>query len=460
MTAPVAPAVLDAVAAWLPQARWFADKDRLARGLRVAEAIPLPGIGVVLLVDVTGGRAPYVVPAAADGTDVAATPEFARWVLDTTFTGACVAGASGRVVGRVVGAEVKAPAGVPEVAVMGADASNTSCRVRLGDVAYATKLIRRCRAGVQPEVEVGAFLAEQTSWRGTPRLLGHIDYRPADGGPATTLATVHAFAPGCVGAWDALLSLVRDGGLDGPHGRRVLAIVDAVAAVTAEMHAALASRADVPAFAPEVPTTAARRGFADRLAAHADEVCRMVTADAAHAEAPLADRLRAVAGRVADLRARLSVAATIEDAAAWIRVHGDYHLGQVLLDDRDQPLVIDFEGEPGRSLEERRVKTTACKDVAGMCRSFDYLLRCATREGGPAYRAEASRELQRRFVAGYERRVAGQRWWPARPADAEALLAASILDKAVYELAYEIRNRPDWVEVPLAAVEALLYPPA
>jgi trehalose synthase-fused probable maltokinase len=153
------------------------------------------------------------------------------------------------------------------------------------------------------------------------------------------------------------------------------------------------------------------------------------------------------------------VVAEIDAAAAWIRVHGDYHLGQVLLDGRDRPLVIDFEGEPGRSLEERRAKTTACKDVAGMCRSFDYLLRCAARDGGPAYRAEESRGLQRRFVAGYARCAAAKSWWPARAADADALLAASMLDKAIYELAYEIRNRPEWVEVPLAAVETRLTSP-
>jgi trehalose synthase-fused probable maltokinase len=189
-------------------------------------------------------------------------------------------------------------------------------------------------------------------------------------------------------------------------------------------------------------------------------VCRQIAAYAADADTPLADRLRAVAGCAANLRSRLMAVAEIDAGAAWIRVHGDYHLGQVLLDGHDRPLVIDFEGEPGRSLEERRAKTTACKDVAGMCRSFDYLLRCAARDGGPAYRADESRGLQRRFVEGYARRVAGQEWWPTRPADADSLLAASMLDKAVYELAYEIRNRPDWIEVPLAAVEALLYPPA
>ena len=491
MTDSVAPAVLEALAGWLPQARWFADKDLLTRGLHVADAIPLSGIGVLLLVDVAGedrtsGKPPgavkpsarqtveadgfpslakdehrYLIPVNAAMTDdVAATPAFARWLLDTVFAGVSIAGTAGRVEGRGVGGVPSLSAGVPDVSLMGVDASNTSCRVRVGETAYATKLIRRCRAGVQPEVEVGAFLAEQTSWRGTPRLQGWLDYLPADGGPATTLATVHAFAPGCVGAWDALLGLVRRGGLDSPHGQRVLAIADALAIVTAEMHAALASRANVPAFAPEIPTAAARRGFAESLAAHAAEVCHTIAAYAASTDAPLAGRLRAVADRAADLRARLAAAAEIDDGAAWIRVHGDYHLGQVLLDGRDQPLVIDFEGEPGRSLDERRAKTTACKDVAGMCRSFDYLLRCAARAGGPAYRPEDCDRLQRRFVEGYVRRVAGQGWWPARAADAEALLAASMLDKALYELAYEIRNRPNWIEVPLAAVEALLYPPA
>jgi len=117
-------------------------------------------------------------------------------------------------------------------------------------------------------------------------------------------------------------------------------------------------------------------------------------------------------------------------------------------------LVIDFEGEPGRSLEERREKTSAAKDVAGMCRSFDYLLRHVARSTGRPYVAAELARLEDHYLGSYRAVAAGQPWWPADPDAAAALLAIFRLDKAIYELAYELGNRPDWIEVPLAAVEA------
>ena len=135
-------------------------------------------------------------------------------------------------------------------------------------------------------------------------------------------------------------------------------------------------------------------------------------------------------------------------------MHGDYHLGQVLVDESAQRVMpIDFEGEPTRPLAERRRKTSAAKDVAGMLRSFDYLVAHVDRlhgagHGDPAALAEA-------FLAAYRRGAAGATWWPADADEERRLLAAFTLDKAVYELAYELANRPDWVEVPLGALERL-----
>jgi maltokinase len=455
MTSQPSDELATAIAGRLQQARWFAGKGRGIGAVALVDAIPLPDAVTLALVEVStaGESSRYVMPVAAAGADVAATPAFARWLIDTVWSGATHAGERGRVVGHAVGTLPEIPAVSPAVAVIGPDASNTSLCVTVGDAAFAVKLMRRCRPGIQPEVEVGSFVAEQTSWRGTPRLCGWIDYEPADGDPAATLATIHEFATGCDAAWDRLLGLVR---AEGSGSLRLLTLVDALASVTAEMHAALTSRADTPAFAPVVPTAADRHAQARGLSAHADDVCRLIADPGPHVTAAVATRLRAVAARRVELIARLEAGADIDSGAVHIRLHGDYHLGQVLLTPDDQPLVIDFEGEPGRSLDERRMKTSAAKDVAGMCRSLDYLLRCAEREGGPAYAAADAANLQRRYVAGYARRVSGQPWWPARPADADAVLAAYIFDKALYELAYELRNRPDWIEVPLAAVEALL----
>jgi maltokinase len=447
-----------AIAGRLPAARWFAGKGRGIDAVSLVDAIPLPDAATLAIVEVASGgeSARYVVAVDAGAADVVTTPAFARWLIDTAWAGAAQAGERGRVVGHAVGDLPRLSAGRPTVAIIGPDASNTSCRVTVGGATFAVKLVRRCRAGIQPEVEVGAFLAERASWRGTPRLCGWLDYEPADGGPATTLASVHEFAPGCDVAWDRLLGLVRT---EGDASPRLLTIVDALAGVTADMHAALASRTDVAAFAPYFPTAADLHAQAGSLAAHADAVCRLIAEPGPDVVPEIAARLRAVASRRGDLVSRLEAVVELDSGAAAIRVHGDYHLGQVLLTPRDQPLVIDFEGEPGRSLDERRAKTSACKDVAGMCRSLDYLLRCAARDGGPTYAAVNAANLQQRYVAGYASRVSGYPWWPSRAADAESLLAAYVLDKALYELAYELQNRPDWIEVPLGAVESLLDHP-
>jgi hypothetical protein len=159
-----------AIAGRLPQARWFAGKGRGIGAAALADAIPLPDAVTLALVEVStaGESSRYVMPVAAAGADVAATPAFARWLIDTVWSGATHAGERGRVVGHAVGALPKLPAVSPAVAVIGPDASNTSLCVTVGDAAFAVKLMRRCRPGIQPEVEVGAFVAERTSWRPRP----------------------------------------------------------------------------------------------------------------------------------------------------------------------------------------------------------------------------------------------------------------------------------------------------
>jgi maltose alpha-D-glucosyltransferase/alpha-amylase len=124
----------------------------------------------------------------------------------------------------------------------------------------------------------------------------------------------------------------------------------------------------------------------------------------------------------------------------------------------EQPgvLVIDFEGEPGRTLAERREKTAAAKDVAGMCRSFDYLLRHVAKSTGRPYVAADLERLETRYLDAYREGAAGQSWWPADREAADGLLTVFKLDKAIYELSYELNNRPAWIDVPLAAIEEAL----
>lgn len=478
MSGPTADDLAGRIADWLPAARWFAGKGSGPTQVAIADETTLTEAGVILaLVDARsdGDAGRYCVPVTAgDGADAAATAGFCHWLLATVLEGGGVAGWAGRFAGFRVAGEATgpgsvdggeaprlelSPASLGDLAVepLGGDASNTSLLVTVGGGAVAVKLIRRCQAGTQPEVEVGRFLAAEAGWQETPPLLGWLAYEPADGSPPRVLATVHTYLAGCRTAWEAVGELVAAGGLRGPAGESLRSCIATIGRLTGEMHAALASRPDLPAFAPATPRPATCVAEAAGMAAHARSVLARVAARAASAPPPLAHRLTSVAAAAERLANGFSAVADPAAMPAMIRVHGDYHLGQMLIREADgRVFPIDFEGEPSRPLAERRAKTSPAKDVAGMCRSFDYLLRHAARSGGPAYSSEDLATLEGVFLEAYESVAAGQSWWPADRAVADRLLAAWKLDKAIYELGYELDNRPDWAEVPLAAVEAYL----
>ena len=466
----------------LPTTRWFADKAARIAAVTLHDRISLPGDATVELaladVRLTGHDAParYALVVGPDGVDAAATPASARGLLDIMLAGATLAGRDGRFIGHRTGHVTAAACLVPDgevtVSPLGGDASNTSLVVRSPAANWIIKLFRRCRTGIQPEVEVGDFFAA-ASWHGTPRLCGWLEYAAADASAA--IATVHEFAPGCTTGWDRLVGLLtvaagKSDGLAGAAGDTALALVAALGRTTGEMHRALASRPDLPAFAPEPVSAAGRQATAARMRGHAEQVFALIASKLTEFEPAIARRLAAVLAARAGLVRRFEDFSNVALSTNTIRVHGDYHLGQVLVAEHDNKslvaeqcdkplvaehgvLVIDFEGEPGRSLAERREKTAAAKDVAGMCRSFDYLLRHVAKSTGRPYAAADLQRLEDCYLDAYREVAAGQPWWPADREAAGQLLAVFKLDKAIYELAYELNNRPDWIDVPLAAVE-------
>jgi trehalose synthase-fused probable maltokinase len=446
----------DRIAAWLPTARWFAAKGNAIAAVAVADQAELPGgitLAIVEVASAGGERSRYAVPVDREGRDAALTPAFAGWLVETALGAGAKTTARGAFEGHAAHSSALRGFQTPAVAPLGGDASNTSMLVRTSGAAYAVKLLRRCREGIQPEVEIGEFLVECAPWDGTPRLRGWLEHR--GDGAATAIATVHDFAPGCTSAWDRLVALCGAGGLAGPHREKILGIVAALGRATAGMHRALGSRTDRAAFAPEPATAAGRSAAAARMAGHAREVFKLAAARLPQLPVELGRHLAAMLDHRERLLAGLEALAGLPATASDIRVHGDFHLGQVLVGPDDaRILVIDFEGEPGRSLAERRSKTSACKDVAGMCRSFDYLLRHVARTTGADYRAHDLALLEQTYLDAYREIARGHAWWPTATAEADGLLAAYTLDKAIYELAYELRNRPDWVEVPLAALVA------
>ena len=464
--------ILAAVAGWLPAARWFADKDVQvdASKLELVEEVTLAtdeaAIDLrLLLVKLAGEsqRSCYVVPvrrlpgaASSSFLDDATSSAFASWLLHLISWEGELAGRHGRLVGRRTATGDSLHLGDRPLTVvpLGGDASNTSLLVAAADdsdpgLPVLIKLIRRYRTGIQPEVEIGSFLA-RAGFAGSPPLLGWLEYQPADGaGESGVMATVHAGLAGTESLWDYLCDRSQQADC---QPQELTAIAADLGRLTAAMHAALAGQNHHAAFQPQQPTTADAEALSRAMVEHADAVL----ADLADAcPAILRPRVIAVLAKQASIAECLRRVGQQPLTASFIRVHGDYHLGQVLINPATQRLwVIDFEGEPSRSLAQRRAKTSSCKDVTGACRSFDYLARHIARQ--PGSRPLAAEPLTAAFLATYTTAAADQCFWPTDPDEAARLLDAFTLDKAIYELAYELHHRPDWLEVPLAAIERLL----
>ena len=308
---------------------------------------------------------------------------------------------------------------------IGVEQSNVS--IMFGDT-LILKFYRRLRAGLQPEVEVAQFLTETAGFANTPTFLGSVEHRTADG-EATVLAAAFGFVRNQGDAWEVLTSaLARDldelDGFVGEDGVREeqpsfgypLIIGELLGRRTAELHRALAAETDDPAFAVEPITARDVKAWTKEAA---DDVAAMLKSLAA-ARDRLDDEARATADAVLgakdDLLARTRAAGGLTPSGGRSRIHGDYHLGQVLMVQTDV-MIIDFEGEPRRSLEQRRAKTSPLRDVAGMLRSIDYAAAAVLDPHGgvaqPDHEGAADRAAQwrdqttRQFLEAYEAAIAG-----------------------------------------------------
>ncbi|SMF57446.1 trehalose synthase /maltokinase [Tistlia consotensis] len=339
------------------------------------------------------------------------------------------------------------------------------------------KLYRRLRAGEQPDVEVARFLTETAGYPNTPALLGSIDVVEGEGEP-TTLVAAFAFVPNQGDAWGVVAAaLERDleeqalrqpdaetpaepEGFDFP-----LELGPLLGRRTAELHRALAAPTDDPAFACE-PLT---RADLKRWSREAQAEARAMLSKLQGARDRLPEAAQAEVRRLLELKGRLThrlkAVAELAPSGARSRIHGDYHLGQILVAQNDL-VVIDFEGEPGRSLSERRLKSSPLRDLAGLLRSLDYAAATAASrysqrlgidQEAVARRARLWRDRTTSAVlASYRETIAGAPTWPEDPALGEGLLELFLLQKAVYEIGYELANRPAWLSVPLAGLIDLL----
>jgi maltose alpha-D-glucosyltransferase / alpha-amylase len=424
--------------------------------------------------------------------DAVGDTSFGPSMLALMFDERALAGSHGELVGAWFRArEEGAPDPTLPQRISAAEQSNSS--VLFGST-FMFKLLRVAAEGPSMEYEMGRFLASHAGgYRGAPRLVGAIEYR-VPGREATTLATLFNFVPNQGDAWQLTLDALDgyferrrsdDARGDAPspssRGAALLATAAELPAPpltdwigpylgqarllgvrTAELHQVLACERGDPLFAPQPFDLAHQRSLLDSANAQLSRVCERMRAQLPTLPAqsrPLVEELLGAQPAIALALARI---AERELDALRIRAHGDYHLGQVLWTGQDF-VAIDFEGEPARPLAQRRFKQCPLRDVAGMLRSFDYasataLRRSATsddamRRAAP-WASEWTSWVSAAFLAGYREVLDGSSLLPGAAADLELLLEFYLLEKCIYEIGYELDNRPTWLEIPIRGLLA------
>jgi maltokinase len=455
MTDLLAPLPEDALREWFVPQRWFGSKASEVAHLNVLESFTLRAEAPQLVLALIEARFPqgthevYQVPIgirpAAEGWserviaevggntyyDALADPAHARELLHLMRAGADVQAGEGMLAFRWSGSAGEG--GTVDVRPVGVEQSNSS--IVFGE-ALILKAFRRVEPGVNPELELLRFLSERDFPHIAP-IAGWFQYdgRLMD----ATLGVLQEYLAGAQDGWElALDALASD-----PEA--FLRRLHALGTVTGELHTALGSEASDPAFAPEQPSTEA----ISILTATIDEEIERI-----FVELPDDAAIEPIRGRGQDVQERLQMLAAVGAGGRVIRTHGDYHLGQTMLAERGW-VILDFEGEPARPISQRRLKRSPLRDVAGMLRSFSYaaagsrILRGSAPPEGWEDRARAT------FLDGYFQAV-DPALLPPGDEGTRKMLSIFELEKAVYELRYELNNRPDWVAIPVAGIVRLL----
>jgi len=549
---------------WLTSRRWFGGKARaVVRIDTVGLPLPLSDAGLMLLrVEYTYGQPelyqlmfvaregeaaerlaaqhPEAVVHRNDPRDGEPTCLLAEALADADFASGFLELMAGgkkipgsvefpdvlRGVGRASG--MLAAASVSELAeIMRAGAANLVPTPLSADqsnscVVYGQrlflKLFRKLVPGVNPELEIGQFLAANGAFPHVPALCGSLEYQPSPtGSESLTLAVLQRFTPG-TSAWQATLDSLTayfqrvvqlppedrpraastfepmmekrtretasekadpDGSLWGMGLRQPVAAAEPLAGEdlrkiallgrrTAELHLALASETEQAGFVPEPFTEKHQQSLRWSMRDLASRTCELLRQRLAKLPVNGQSSARDVLRQESRLLSRFDEIVVERIDGQRIRCHGDFHLGQVI-DTGDDFVIIDFEGEPARPLEERRAKRSPLIDVAGMIRSLHYAASQAfyqqlrSSENGRMEPNELRdtadcwyRWSVAAFLGAYRATAQSGQFLPRSAALCDRLLSLFVLEKAVYELAYELNNRPDWVEVPLAGLRELL----
>ena len=411
---------------WVTEQRWFASKAREVASVNVLARVELsssPALGLEL-VETRFQAGTHELYQLLPGEDGGLRALAAMLGSEATVDGVAFHG----------GLE---PTG--DIRPMGAEQSNSS--IVIGEQ-QVLKVFRRLEPGINPELEMLRFFATH-GFKGVASLTGWYDY--SGDLMQATLGIMQEFIAGAREGWELALN----------DPASMLARIPDLGTATGEMHSVLASDPTDPAFSPEEPSAEAL----SLLTATIDEQIEQAFLDLPSGNEALAPIL----GRGEEVRDRLQLMSHVGVGGRLIRHHGDYHLGQTMLTgsttesgpDEYRWVILDFEGEPARSLLDRRRKRSPLRDVAGMLRSFAYaasaseLLRGVPAPGGWEDEARSA------FLEAYMAAVDPSLLPAGRPAT-DKLLAIFELEKAVYELRYELNNRPDWVPIPVAGIARLL----
>jgi maltokinase len=444
----------EALRAWIEQQRWYASKSRHITGVEIDEAIQIgedPALVLALVQTrfATGSHEHYqllitllpadessLAPIGGDGeqhaVDSLAAPELTRDVLRLIDTGAQVEGDDGCF--RFHRVESAGPLSTEGPArPIGVEQSNSS--IVFADEAVL-KVFRRLEPGINPELELLQFLTRHQYPNIAP-LLGWYQY---DGRMlSATLGVAQRFFPEAVGGWEMALDRI----INDPEG--LLEDLGTLGTVTAELHNVLAGDANDPAFVAEEPSNEAL----SLLTATIDEDIERI-----FVRLPDDERVAAIAGRGQDVREQIAMRSQLGLGGRAIRTHGDFHLGQTLHVPTGW-LIIDFEGEPARPLFERRQKRSPLRDVAGMLRSFAYATSAVAIMRGQQAPADFEDRARRTFLEHYFSRIEPS-LLPGGETAILSMLSIFELEKAIYELQYELDNRPDWLPIPVAGIARLL----
>jgi trehalose synthase-fused probable maltokinase len=427
----------DELAEWVPAQRWFASKSRdvtigLVEILVLAEEPPL-GLALVEARFAAGTHDLYQLLVGPGDLEALTTRGPAQALARLLTTEGRVRGEHGTIVFHWQGPELPAR----EVRLMGAEQSNSSIVI---DEDTVLKVFRRLEAGDNPELEMVRFLSAR-GFANVPALRGWyaLEGELLD----ATLGVAQELVADGRDGWELVLETIAR------RPDRALDDLLELGEVIGQMHSVLGSDLTDPDFAPDDPGEEALA----LLTATIDEEVERIFLDLPEDSEDVAP----IVGRGEEVRDRLQLMSHVVAGGKLIRHHGDLHLGQTLRTP-DRWVILDFEGEPARPLIERRRKRSPLRDVAGMLRSFAYAASASEILRGAAVPEGWEAAARERFLTGYFAEVDAA-LLPASETGVRQLLTIFELEKAVYELRYELDNRPDWVRIPVAGIARLLQEP-